>query len=347
MVINGVSNRVAPLTRTVINGATVVNQNGLGLPREYNKWNMRWNGYSFAPPEVGCVLYLPGHPGFGSTILDYSNTFYDSGLNTSEGISATETGIGTDADPATLLPVGSVIRLESELIYVSASGGPLGNNIEGIRGFEGTPNVSHAIDQDIYVRTANHGTISGAVWTQQPSGLWALSYDALDDYVQIAHHSSLLLTTGGTLLAWIKPTSAGEVNEGRIIDKSDDSNGLNGFCWRVRASVTIGRCSFVINASFVNASVDSVSWNVWQLVGVTFTAAGAVAHYVNGVAKGTGSTSAANLITSTVVLRLGQKAIGTSATFDGPMCLHRIFNTQLTAAQHATIFNNERYLFGV
>lgn len=31
-----------------------------------------WNGHRFPPPEAGCVLYLPGYPGQGSTIKDFS-----------------------------------------------------------------------------------------------------------------------------------------------------------------------------------------------------------------------------------------------------------------------------------
>jgi hypothetical protein len=34
---------------------------------------MSWNGNKFAPPDdSSCVLYLPGHPGVGTTITDFS-----------------------------------------------------------------------------------------------------------------------------------------------------------------------------------------------------------------------------------------------------------------------------------
>ena len=61
-------------TRTIIsgNGAVVSSGNGRRLG-EYDKWRMSWNGNMFAPPPAaGCVLYLPGHPGVGSTITDFS-----------------------------------------------------------------------------------------------------------------------------------------------------------------------------------------------------------------------------------------------------------------------------------
>jgi len=37
----------------------------------------------------------------------------------------------------------------------------------------------------------NHGTISGAVWKQLPSGIWILSYDGEDDYVDCGDDASL------------------------------------------------------------------------------------------------------------------------------------------------------------
>jgi hypothetical protein len=55
----------------------------------------------------------------------------------------------------------------------------------------------------------NTGTISGATWT--PAGRFgqALSFDGVNDWVTVADASSLDLTTGMTLSAWVYPTAYG------------------------------------------------------------------------------------------------------------------------------------------
>ena len=74
MTINGVINKVAPKTQISVNGAAFSGINGI-RQYGYDKWGMTWNGNHFAPPDVGSVLYLPGVPGAGSTILDYSSDY--------------------------------------------------------------------------------------------------------------------------------------------------------------------------------------------------------------------------------------------------------------------------------
>lgn len=77
--INGVINKVAPRTVISVNGGAVVIQNGI-RQLNYDKWGMVWNGNHFAPPSASSVLYLPGLPGQGSTILDYSGQGNDGSI---------------------------------------------------------------------------------------------------------------------------------------------------------------------------------------------------------------------------------------------------------------------------
>jgi glucose/arabinose dehydrogenase/PKD repeat protein len=52
------------------------------------------------------------------------------------------------------------------------------------------------------------GTIAGPVWAAGHSG-GALSFDGVNDWVRVADHNELDLTTGMTLEAWVKPTALG------------------------------------------------------------------------------------------------------------------------------------------
>ena len=54
----------------------------------------------------------------------------------------------------------------------------------------------------------NGGTISGASWTTAGKNGGALSFDGVNDLVTVADASSLDLTTGMTLEAWVRPTAS-------------------------------------------------------------------------------------------------------------------------------------------
>lgn len=53
------------------NGVMRVDVGGARYPN-YDQWKQSWNGNRFPPPPSGSVLYLPGYPGQGSTIQDFS-----------------------------------------------------------------------------------------------------------------------------------------------------------------------------------------------------------------------------------------------------------------------------------
>ena len=65
------------------------------------------------------------------------------------------------------------------------------------------PNKSYWFDRSRY---RNNGTINGAVWKQQPSGIWAMSFDGTDDYIDAGSAANLRVTRG-SILVWIKPAT--------------------------------------------------------------------------------------------------------------------------------------------
>lgn len=71
----------------------------------------------------------------------------DTGIDTNEPLTAIETGIDCDADASTPIPVNSVIEIESEKMWVTATG----TTLTVIRGFLGTTAATHATNTDIYI----------------------------------------------------------------------------------------------------------------------------------------------------------------------------------------------------
>lgn len=202
-------------TRTIVSGNGAVVGSGNGRRAGYDRWRMNWNGNMFAPPDSGAVLYLPGHPGVGSTITDFSHKFLDSGIDTDEALDDSETGVDCDADATTAIPANSVIRVEDELMYVTATG----TTLTVVRGYAGSVATSHDTNKDIYIRTKNDGTITGAIWKRLPSGLWYLDYDATDDEIVVTKDSSIDITGKITIKGWYYPTGWGEDNYGRLFNK--------------------------------------------------------------------------------------------------------------------------------
>ena len=75
--------------------------------------------------------------------------YADSGEKLAEAMTEAET-TSIDVDDASTFSVGSVIQIDDEVMYVSATSGGAGGNINVIRGFCGTLAVEHDNNADIY-----------------------------------------------------------------------------------------------------------------------------------------------------------------------------------------------------
>jgi len=85
---------------------------------------------------------------------------------------------------------------------VETARGRLESMVLNLTGYPG--GGSRLQDRSFY---GNHGTIIGATWAKLPSGLWVLSFDGTDDYVQVPHSSSLNIDSAITLEVWTKVLS--------------------------------------------------------------------------------------------------------------------------------------------
>jgi hypothetical protein len=74
----------------------------------------------------------------------------DAGIDTDAGLSASATTVTWDADASTNIPAGTIVRIESELMYVSSTAaGGLTSVV--VRGYLGSTAATHTTNQDVYV----------------------------------------------------------------------------------------------------------------------------------------------------------------------------------------------------
>jgi glucose/arabinose dehydrogenase/PKD repeat protein len=170
------------------------------------------------------------------------------------------------------------------------------------------------------------GTISGATWSTQGKYGNALSFDGVNDWVTVADHNSLDLTTGLTMSAWVFPTATTGVRDILIKEGSNvDIYNLyarNG-AGRPESNVFVGGLNRVAEGAPLPA-------NTWTHVAGTYD--GAVLRlFINGVQAASQSIAGA-ISVSTGPLRIGGNSIW-GEFFQGRIDDVRIYNRALTQGE--------------
>lgn len=162
------------------------------------------------------------------------------------------------------------------------------------------------------------------------------SFDGVDDYVEIPHNASQLganLSNGFTISAWINPKSAGENTAGRILDKSTNWQGNDGFAYGFDGVANL------MMYTNIGTKAWSANFNLrtWSHVLVTVTSAQLATHYINKVVSGTPTdlVQPISAITTTNALRIGNRSGATDVTFDGSIRSVKMWNRVLTADEIA------------
>lgn len=334
-ILNGVDTRAFGNT-AVINGGKQARINA-NYPYEYDKWRMVWNGYHFAPPDAGSVLYLPGIPGAGSTIQDFSFNFTDSTIDTDEELDTTETDVNCDDDATTAIPINSVIRVESELMLVTATG----TTLTVTRGYLGSIAATHTTNQDIFRWLPNHGTITDATWKRLPSGLSVLNFDG-DDYVNCGNNTSLDASTALTIEAWVMFTGTQGAYQAIVGKATSYLFAYHDVADKIFLFVRDG-------SNYSRSDVVSLVLNTWYHIAVLTTdgTTATTAGYINGVSINLAQVVAGSLLINTQNVYLG--ADSTYGDFaKARIALPRIYpNYALSSTIISNHYNQERHLFGI
>ena len=182
----------------------------------------------------------------------------------------------------------------------------------------------------------NHGTLAnGPVWTSAGKYGGALTFDGSNDIVTIAHSSSLNLTTGLTVEAWVRPTVG--TNWRTVLMKERPGN----LAFGLYANTSGNRPALELATTGVAGNLEvagsaRLTTNSWSHVAATFDGS-TLRLYVNGAQVGSRPASG-TIVTSASALRIGGNTIW-GEYFRGQIDDVRIYNEALTAAAIQTDMN--------
>jgi hypothetical protein len=190
------------------------------------------------------------------------------------------------------------------------------------------------------------GTASGGVAAAAGKIGSAHAFDGTDDYVSIPASKPIddLFVSGATLSAWIRPTSSGISQRGRIFDRTLDATFAGGWAFLLSDYSVTDSLGFAhgqaMDFSWWTTPASSIAYATWQHVAVTFAQADiAPAIYIGGVAQpvvlsdaGMGALATPTSIPS----RIGNRNGGTDRAFAGTIDELRVASTVRSPAWIAT-----------
>lgn len=147
----------------------------------------------------------------------------------------------------------------------------------------------------------NHGTIYGTTLTEDRFGNpdSAYSFDGINDFIEVANHHSLALTSALTISVWINQY----VYTGRLVDKLC-AGVNNGYMFDTNGGPS-GPAMRLCGAGTINTYANtSYSLNEWHHLAVVFEN-GVSTFYLDGKYDGTGNHSEPTMDVNNYTLRIG------------------------------------------
>ena len=205
------------------------------------------------------------------------------------------------------------------------------------RSYPGTGNTCYDLSLN-----NNRGTFSSVNFAGI-GATGAFVFDGATSLINLGTTNGGNVTTSWTLESWIRPTTAGEGNSGRVFQHSSGS--ISGFiCSLDNSAVSSGIQLNTYALSGFSARVGNcITNNSWQQVVWAFSP-GSVTFYVNAVAIGTSAITSPSSYTSTDYI--GNNA-GATNTFDGSIGIVRLYRNTLTATQILKNYNSLKSRYGL
>ncbi len=177
------------------------------------------------------------------------------------------------------------------------------------------------------------GTLSGPTWSASGHSGGALAFDGVNDFVSIADHSELDLTTGMTLEAWVNPSALGTA--WRTVLFKEQAAHMT-YALYANSSTTRPTGQAYVGGQRDARGPTALTTGAWTHLAVSYDGA-TLRLYVNGTQAATLATSGPMAV-STGPLKLGGNAIW-GEWFAGRMDDVRVYNRALSASELQTDMN--------
>jgi len=170
----------------------------------------------------------------------------------------------------------------------------------------------------------NHGTIYGARWLRGPIG-GALSFDGVDDYVEVPDDPSLDITTEITLELYLRPHTVTLAMQTLLSKRL-----VNECNYQVELIYDKVRLAFHDGTTWrYDDSIGSVTSNEWWHIVITFKRP-TVQWWLNGKLDKEDDTWDYPLVANVHPLAMGVRGGTYDYPFDGDIALVRIYNRALS-----------------
>ena len=184
----------------------------------------------------------------------------------------------------------------------------------------------------------NTGTlVNGPVWTPSGKINGGLSFDGVDDFVDVGNPSAIKTLANITVSAWIRPQSTARqdyITQWGV-------GGTRHF--NLISGITAGKFDFFVSINgtaspSAGASITSINPGTWYHVVGTYDGAN-IRLYVNGVQESITAQTGDLLTTSSANLLFGKGSDATSGIITGSIDDVRVYNRALSAADIAELYN--------
>ena len=230
----------------------------------------------------------------------------------------------TAADPA-----GNVSGPSPEASATVPTGPPPG--LVGEWGFDAGAGTSASDSSG----TGNTGTLSGPTWTTAGRFGNALTFDGVNDSVNVADANSLDLTTGMTIEAWVRPTALGGAWRTAVMKVRPGTMSYS--LYANGSSGTKVPTAEIFTTTYRDTGASSqLATGTWTHIAATYNGT-TLAVFVNGVQAGQLLTSGP-IVTGTGALQFGGNA-SWGEWFQGEIDEVRVYNRALTAGEIAADMN--------
>ncbi len=177
----------------------------------------------------------------------------------------------------------------------------------------------------------NNGTASDTTWNTTGRFGNSLTYNGTSSWVTVPDASSLDLTTGATVEAWLYPTAVGTAWRVGVMKENP---AVNDFSYALEANTPYGGAggwNVIGTTTRAAENPAKLPANTWTHAAMTFDGSN-IRYYENGTLVAT-APAAGSMTNGNGPLRIGGTAIWAAEFFAGRIDEVRVYNRALTAAE--------------